>query len=344
MKKAIIIFGVIVFKYVYSQDIHFTQIQYFPLTLNPAMSGANYALSANAIYRNQWKSVAVPYTTMGISVDGRMKKSPHGHILAGGLKFFNDNTGDMQLKSNDVSLNIAYHLNLQKNHKLGLGICAGIIQKSINYGAAQWGNQYNTSTGMYDNSIASNEQINSTNFIVPDAGIGVLYSFQKNERYMRGNDNLRLNIGYSVFHLNRPALNYLKNSNDKMYMRHVAFFNGEFGIPNSNFSIVPLLVLQLQGPSTELLSGAYIKYMIQDQSHYTGLKKGTSFSIGSIYRNKDAVTTNFIIEYDSYAIGASYDFNISKLKTVSKSRGAFEVFLRFVLPNPFGPNNSKSRI
>lgn len=342
MKK--IIFGLLITNFVYSQDIHFTQIQFFPLILNPAMSGANYALSANAIYRNQWKSVAAPYTTMGISVDGRMKKSPQGHLLAGGLKFFNDNTGDLQLKSNDISLNIAYHLNLQKGHKLGLGLCAGIIQKSINYGNAQWGNQYNTTTGMYDNSLSSNEPLNSNNYIVPDAGIGFLYSFAKNEKYMRGNDNIRFNVGYSAFHLNQPSSNYLKSSKDKLYIRHSVFFNGEFGIPNSNFSIVPLLSLQIQGPSTEILSGAYIKYLIQDNSHYTGLKKGTSFSIGSIYRNRDAVTTNFIAEYDSYAIGASYDFNISQLKTVSKSRGAFEIFLRYVLPNPFGPNNSKSRI
>jgi type IX secretion system PorP/SprF family membrane protein len=343
MKKFICILS-IVSSCVYAQDIHFTQIQYFPLTLNPAMSGANYALSGNAIYRNQWKSVAIPYKTIGVSVDGRLKKSPQGHLFAAGLKFFNDNSGDMQLKTNDISLNVAYHLNIQKLHKIGFGICAGIIQRSINTGNAQWGNQYNFSTGTYDNTLPSNEQFNASNSIVPDLGAGIVYTFIKNEKYMTGNNNLRLNIGFSSFHLNRPSATFLKNSKDKLYMRHVIFANGEFGIPNSNFSIVPLLVVQLQGPSTELLTGAYIKYMIQDKSHYTGLKKGTSFSLGSIYRNKDAVSTNFVVEYDSYAIGASYDFNISQLKSVSKSRGAVEIFLRFVLPNPFGPDNSKSRI
>ncbi|GIV27456.1 MAG: hypothetical protein KatS3mg027_1270 [Bacteroidia bacterium] len=344
MRKHVFLIFMIVNFIVHSQDIHFTQIQYFPLILNPAMSGANFALSANAIYRNQWKSVAIPYTTIGASVDGRIKKSPHGHILAGGLKFFNDNTGDMQLKTNDISINLAYHLNLQKGHKLGGGVYVGVIQRSINMENGQWGNQYNTGTGIYDNSLPSNEAINSSNTIVPDAGLGFVYSYTKNEKYMRGNENIRYNIGYSVFHLNRPSSTFLKNSKDRMYMRHVIFANGEFGIPNSNFSVAPLFVLQLQGPSIEVLSGVYAKYTIQDQSHYTGLKKGTSFSIGSIYRNRDAVTTNFVVEYDSYAIGASYDINISQLKTVSKSRGAFEIFLRYVLPSPYGPNNSKSRI
>ncbi len=344
MKKTILFFLLVVNFIVHSQDIHFTQIQYFPLTLNPAMSGSNYALSANVVYRNQWKSVAVPYTTIGASVDGRIKKSPNGHLLAAGLKFFNDNTGDMQLKTNDASLNVAYHLNLKKGHYIGGGLCAGIIQRSINVENGQWGNQYNFNTGSFDNTLPSNEAINSSNTLVPDAGLGFVYSYSKNEKYMRGNDNRHYNIGYSVFHLNRPAATFLKNSGDKMYMRHVIFAHGEFGIANSNLSIVPLLVLQIQGPGKELLSGLYFKYTIQEQSHYTRMKKGTSFSIGSIYRNKDAVTTNFIVEYDSYAMGASYDINISQLKTVSKNRGAFEVFVRYVLPNPFGPNNSKSRI
>ncbi len=328
----------------HGQDAHFTQVQYFPLALNPAMSGCNYVMSANAIYRNQWKSVAVPYNTFGFSIDGRLKKSPKGHFLAGGISFYNDNTGDLQFKTNDVKVNLAYHLNLQKGHKLGLGLYGGFIQRSINMGNAQWGAQYDYSIGQYNPAAASNENLGSLNTFVIDAGTGIVYSYTKNEKYMRGNDNLRINAGFSALHVNQPASTFLKNSSDKMYIKYVLFANAEIGIKNTNFAIVPLLVTQMQGPGIEVLAGGYIKYLLQDQSHYTGLKKGSSFSIGSIYRNSDAVTTNFIFEYDAWAIGASYDVNISQLKTVSKGKGAVEVFLRYVLPSPFGPGASKSRI
>jgi len=78
--KILVILGMAIIN-VKAQDVHFTQMQYFPLILNPAMVGANYALSGNLIYRNQWKAVASPYNTFGLSVDGRIKKSPMGHFF-----------------------------------------------------------------------------------------------------------------------------------------------------------------------------------------------------------------------------------------------------------------------
>ncbi|GAB4205265.1 MAG: hypothetical protein Fur0023_13900 [Bacteroidia bacterium] len=325
-----------------SQDVHFTQIQYFPLVLNPAMSGANYALSGNLIYRNQWKAVASPYNTFGLSVDGRIKKSPQGHFFAGGIKFFNDNTGDLSLKTNDVTLNGAYHLRVNQGQHIGIGIYAGIIQKSINFTNAKWESQYDDANGQYNSSIASGENYGSTNYIVPDAGLGFTYSYDKNEGlYNRGGQNIKFNVGFSAFHVNMPAATYLNNSKDKMYIRYVGFASGDIGIGKSNFAVCPLLVYQMQGPSTELLAGLYGKYVFAKQQ---GNKSGGSVSLGSIYRNKDAVTTNIVLEYDSYAIGFSYDINISQLKTISRGKGAMEIFIRYILPSPYGPGSSKSRI
>ncbi len=325
-----------------SQDVHFTQIQYFPLVLNPAMTGANYALSGNLIYRNQWKAVASPYNTFGLSVDGRIKRSPQGHFFAGGIKFFNDNAGDLSLKTNDITLNGAYHLRVNQGQHIGIGIYAGIIQKSINFTNARWESQYDDANGQYNSSIVSGESYGSTNYIVPDAGLGFTYSYDKNEGlYNPGGQNIKFNVGFSAFHVNMPAATFLKNSKDKMYIRYVGFASGDIGIGKSSFAVSPLLVYQLQGPSTELLTGLYGKYIFSKQQQG---KSGGSVAIGSIYRNRDAVTTNIVLEYDSYTIGFSYDINISQLKTISRGRGAMEVFLRYVLPSPYGPGSSKSRI
>ncbi|GIV26475.1 MAG: hypothetical protein KatS3mg027_0289 [Bacteroidia bacterium] len=323
-----------------AQDIHFTQIQYFPLTLNPAMSGANYALSGNLIYRNQWKAVAAPYNTFGLSVDGRVNKSPKGHFFAAGLKFFNDNTGDLSLKTNDVTLNGAYHLRVDQGQFIGIGIYAGIIQKSINMQNAQWDSQYDGT--QYNSSLPNNENYGSNTFIVPDAGVGITYSFDKNEGlYNRGGQNMKGNIGFSAFHVNAPSYTFLKDSKDKMPIRYVAFANGDIGLGKSNFALSPLIVFQLQGASQELLTGLYGKYIFAKAQQG---KSGGSIALGSIYRNKDAVTSNIVLEYDSYTIGFSYDINISQLKTISRGKGAMEIFIRYVLPSPYGPGSSKSRI
>jgi type IX secretion system PorP/SprF family membrane protein len=340
MKKIIKVISVFLGSALYAQDVHFTQIQYFPLILNPAMSGANYALSGNLIYRNQWRAIASPYNTFGLSVDGRIKKSPKGHFFAGGLKFFNDNSGDLSLKTNDVTLNGAYHLRVNEGQFFGVGIYAGIIQKSINMNNAKWGTQYDGT--QYNASLPTNENVNSTNFIVPDAGLGFTYSYDKNNgKYNKGGQNIKFNVGLSAFHVNMPSSTYLNGSKDKMYIRYVAFANGDIGIGKSSFAVSPLIVYQLQGPTQELLTGLYGKYIFSKAQQG---QSGGSVSLGSIYRNKDAVTTNIVVEYDSYTIGFSYDINISQLKTISRGKGAMEIFIRYVLPSPYGPGSNKTRI
>ena len=338
-KQIISSVNVLVSSFIMAQDIHFTQTQYFPLVLNPAMVGANYALSGNLIYRNQWKAVASPYNTFGLSVDGRIKKSPKGHFFAGGIKFFNDNSGDLSLRTNDVTLNGAYHLRVQQGQYLGVGIYAGIIQKSINLNNGKWESQYDG--WQYNSAAPSGEVSNANSFIVPDAGLGFTYSYDKNEgMYNKEGANLKFNIGFSAFHVNMPSYTFLKDSKDKMPIRYVVFGNGDIGIGRSSFAVSPLVVYQIQGPTKELLAGLYGKYIFVKQQG----SSGGSVAIGSIYRNKDAVTTNIVLEYDSYTIGFSYDINISQLKTVSRGKGAMEIFIRYVLPSPYGPGSSKSRI
>ena len=44
----------------FAQDIHFSQVGFSPLTLNPALAGANGAINGVLNYRSQWSSVAKP--------------------------------------------------------------------------------------------------------------------------------------------------------------------------------------------------------------------------------------------------------------------------------------------
>lgn len=73
----------------FAQDVHFSQMSFSPLNLNPALAGANSTLQGIVNYRSQWNSVAEPYQTIGASVDGRFndnKRNKKG-IIAGGLNF-----------------------------------------------------------------------------------------------------------------------------------------------------------------------------------------------------------------------------------------------------------------
>jgi hypothetical protein len=67
-----------------------------------------------------------------------------------------------------------------------------------------------------------------------------------------------------------------------------------------------------------------------------------SLAVGLFYRNKDALIAKLMLEKSNWAAGVAYDINTSSLTPVSKGRGGFEIFIRFLTPSPF--NQSKSRI
>jgi len=58
---------------------------------------------------------------------------------------------------------------------------------------------------------------------------------------------------------------------------------------------------------------------------------------------QDAAIAVIKFEYANYAIGFSYDINMSQLKTVTNTRGGFEISLRFISPGAFGRSSSKSK-
>ncbi|MDP4866630.1 MAG: type IX secretion system membrane protein PorP/SprF, partial [Crocinitomicaceae bacterium] len=51
--------------------------------------------------------------------------------------------------------------------------------------------------------------------------------------------------------------------------------------------------------------------------------------IGLFGRVKDALVGKLMFEYDQFSAGFAYDINISSLTEVSRSKGGFELFLRF---------------
>ncbi|MNE72998.1 hypothetical protein D3C80_1689810 [compost metagenome] len=63
----------------------------------------------------------------------------------------------------------------------------------------------------------------------------------------------------------------------------------------------------------------------------TGSIKPVALALGLFSRYKDAFIAKGYFQYHQFTLGMAYDFNLSRLTPVSKSRGGFEVFLRFNL-------------
>ena len=323
-----------------AQDIHFSQFYEYPLSLNPALCGAfDGDVYAEANYRSQWGSVmgsGLGYNTMGATVELHNvdKKWSNGYISPG-LNFFNDKSGDAQIGITQINFTLASGVFLSPKSSLQAGLQGGWSQHSINMTNLQWDNQY--INGQYDANAPTGETSVGNSFSYVDFGGGLAYSYGTGQTNMTANNQVKFNVGAAIYHINQPNMSYYGSSADgtKLYMRYV--FHGYllYGIQNSNISLVPSFVYYMQGPATEFDAGLKIRYVLKQESKYTGINKGSAFDIGAFYRVGDAIAALVQLEFGSYAIGISYDVNVSDLTTASSGKGGFELSLRFLNPNPF---------
>lgn len=119
-----------------AQDIHFTQFNMSPLSLNPANTGNFYGTyRIGGIYRNQWASVITsPFSTPLFYIDAPIltgfRKSDW--IGVGGT-FISDKAGAAKLGSSTFMGSIAYHFALNKKGTsiLTLGLQLGKQNRSV---------------------------------------------------------------------------------------------------------------------------------------------------------------------------------------------------------------------
>jgi type IX secretion system PorP/SprF family membrane protein len=332
---------------VFSQDIHFSQYTQTPSLVNPALTGISNVLRASVIYKDQWRSITVPYKTYGASFEMKFKGSNWDRAgahttktykkafsrMAGGLSFYSDKAGDGNMGSTQVNLSLATFVPLNKYSSLSLGLQGSLVQRKIDYSKLLFPDQYSGTT--YDPTIDQGETYGTNNFMYPDFAGGVAWSYGYNEKAIGANNEFRANVGVSLYHFNQPKQKFLIDTRERLSMKYVLHGDFLIGIPNSNVALAPSYLAQIQTPSTEIVAGMMIKYYFSQDSKYTGYLKKSAIGLGAYYRNRDALILSLLIEYQQYAIGISYDLNTSKLRDVSTGRGGPEIFLRFVTPNPF---------
>ena len=190
MKKIILIIGgiFVIGTSAFSQDLHFSQYTENPSLVNPALTGSQYVMRASVIYKDQWRSVTVPYKTYGVSYDMKFKASSWDKVdqfktrtfkksfnrLSGGLAFYSDKAGDGNMGTNQANLSFATFIKTGESSSISLGLQGGVVQKTVDYSKFIFSNQYNGTTG-YDQTIANGEQFGTQSFVYPDFAAGGRY-------------------------------------------------------------------------------------------------------------------------------------------------------------------------
>ncbi len=305
-------------RFAIAQDPHFSQIQYNPLYLNPAFAGVTEYGKTNrlaGLYRDQWRTLPVPYSTTTASFDRLLKKFSKGWLLGGGVSFLYDRAGDGHLSiiNPNLTMNVGKYFKEEK-HLITLGITAGITVKSLDYLGLQFDNQYNGSS--FDPSLLSGETFSNNNVSYPNFTLGLNYRTKIKEK-------ATLDVGGTTSNLHEPNQNFLFFTNSKLPSRHSAYAKAKVKL-KENWNVQPGVFFQNQKKANQVLINAIAEVKLGD-------KKDLGVGFGAGYRaiGNDATIVYLSFLYKTLRVGAAYDFNVSGLKKATKAQGAFELALNY---------------
>ena len=324
-----------------AQDIHFTQFESSPLTINPAFTGMfDGRVRVCGIYRNQWSSVTVPYVTYGASVDLPIVWS-NGGYLATGMQLFKDQAGDGNLSNFTGLLSVAYHLTTgrdrdnDKTSDLAVGLQAGYAQKSIDLGKLYFGDEYYNGTFVPGSSQEYHLGVSpSINYFLVNAGISYSHSFGERASFT---------MGAGANNLNQPndALEKKATSENSLDMR----YTGEAGldiVAGERLALRPAVLYQYQATANELIAGNEFHYVLSDNTEPRYTSFTTAVFLGAWYRTGDAIMITTGMEFKGFRVGFAYDYNMSTLNAASNGRGGFEIAVKYLAPWPMIYAGSRS--
>lgn len=325
LSKLILIFGFIGWcNSSLSQDIHWSQFNDNQLFQNPAHAGffnGDYRFIAN--YRNQWKSVTVPFSTFSTSID--MRKNNFGI----GVLLFHDQAGDGKFQTIEAQINASYQIRLTKDssHIIRFGLNGGLNHRQLNWDKLYFDNQFNGY--VFDPSLPTNENYQADSKSNLNIGLGVLHEWKKMDRY-------KIVSGFASYNLNQPNQGFY-NSVVKRDIRFTSFVKGTFQL-NPKWDLVPSIQYTHQGKYRELIIGSSLKYYLMDTQ-----KKYQALYLGVWNRGVDASYLNLGMDYNDLFVGISYDLNYSKLVPASRMRGGFELAARYII-RTFKPKKILHRV
>ena len=293
-----------------AQDIHFSQFFNAPLALGPGAIGQfDGDYRANGIFRQQWRSVTVPYRTFGLGGDARDFLGVEG--LGAGAWLFNDRAGDSRLQQSHLSLGLSWtqRFGEERTHSLSAGVQAGFTSLSLDARALSTDNQFNGFR--YDPGLPTGERFDRDGLLHADLNAGLVYRHVPAARKL-------VQAGVGLFNLTRPAIGFLGEPGVPLDVRGTFHVLTRSPI-HERFDLLPMAQYMTQGTFREVDLGANLRYILLDRY---GLTRAVQF--GLHWRAQDAGYLYAGLEYDDWTFGVSYDINTSDLVPASRNRGGIE--------------------
>jgi type IX secretion system PorP/SprF family membrane protein len=302
-----------------SQDIHFSQFYEAPLLRNPSLAGIfSGDIRLQAVYRNQWQSVTVPFQTT--SLNGEYKL-PVGHgedfMTIGGQVLY-DKAGTVSFTSTHILPALNYHKSLSgtKNTYLSLGFMAGLVQRKIDRSKMTTNSQFDGTN--YNEALPDGETFARSSYSYFDGTAGMSFNTQIGE-----NPDNNVFVGVAYHHFNKPSNVSFYSSKVTLTPKWV--YSGGAKMSTSDDSYVTFYADYIkQGAYTEIIGGGLFTKKLDDNTEPTYL-----IHAGGFLRWKDAFIPVAKLEARPLSVSVSYDVNVSQLSVASRGKGGFELALSY---------------
>jgi type IX secretion system PorP/SprF family membrane protein len=303
-----------------SQDIHFSQFFETPLLRNPALAGLFTGdVRVQAVYRNQWQSVTVPYQTTSLNGEYKLAVGKTQDYLTIGGQILYDKAGTVSMTATQILPALNYHksLSADRNMYLSLGFMGGLVQRRIDKSKVTTNSQYDGTN--YNGALSDGENITRPSYSYFDGTAGMSFNTQVGD-----NEDNNVFMGVAYHHFNKPS-NLSFYGDNKVTMAPKWVYSGGAKMSTSEYSYFTLQADYVQqGPNTEIIGGAVYTYKLDDPVDPLYLIHG-----GAILRWKDAIIPVVKLEVRPLSISVSYDANISSLSAASRGKGGFELALSY---------------
>ncbi len=311
----------------FSQDFHYSQIDQSMAMINPATTSTFSGFERISLqHRNQWLGSGTQFmTSMGMMEFSIGKQARRTSAYSGlGVYFINDIGGDSKFSIKTGGVTASGVLPLSKAHAISAGIQVGYSNRSADFSRLTFYNQWNGT--QFDPNIDPNEVNGVNSFSHLDAGIGVAYSYNKDNENTLSASDLSFQGGFSMQHLNRPTLRYNSLVDDKLPIKMCIHANLRYGLsPESNLEFSAAQFIQAQ--YLETIGGMFYRLKMKSASRLTSFVSDQYFVIGSYFRSTGAIIPSVFLDLGGFLIGISYDYELGKI--ASMYRQTVEVSLKF---------------
>jgi type IX secretion system PorP/SprF family membrane protein len=300
-----------------AQDIHFSQYSSSPLNLAPSNSGmfdGDYRVSAN--FRDQWRVVPVPYTTVSLGAEMRNRfKYIQGDYTGAGVLFNYDLAGDSKFTTTQFYIPVSYlkKIGSDSNLFIGIGVAPGVSNINFRTDKLKFDNQYDGDS--YNAALPTGENFPalSKTYFDANASLGFQYLFRPRAWMI---------VSAAFSHLNSPNVSFFKDKNIRLDLKQ-AYYAGVSYPVAPKLDWMAELFYERQGKYQETVPGTRISYILS-------FKDRTSVNLGFYYRLKDAFIGRVGMKYKNLELGLSYDINVSKFIPATNRRGGVEASLIYI--------------